>query len=107
MRTEQGALSRELGAQRAGSRSPATMREAALMAPRLNNFRRVLNTRWQGVTWRLVVNHGAKATGEKIEELVPGVFSINGKLFAVDDVTDIHFSGDEIIVAVERKESKT
>lgn len=86
--------------------SAHTIREAAMMAPRLNNFRRLLNTRWPGVTWRLVVNHGAKATASKVEELVPGVFSINGNLFAVDGVTDIHFQGNEVIVAVERKETK-
>ena len=84
-------------------KSPATIREAALKQPRLSNFRRLLNTRWPGVIWRLVVNHGAKATGDTLEELVPGVFSLNGQLFAVDDVTDIHFCGDEVVVAVERR----
>lgn len=96
-------MSAECGVRNAEVKSPATLRADVLKQPRLSNFRRLLNTRWQGVTWRLVVNHGAKATGSEIEELVPGVFSLNGALFAVDDVTDIHFCGAEVVVAVERR----
>lgn len=87
-------------------KDPATIREESLRHPRMANFRRLLNTRWQCVTWRLVVNHGAKATGSTIEELVPGVFSLNSQLFAVDDVTDIHFEGEQVVVAVERREGR-
>lgn len=93
----------EVGSPKSEVKAPATLRADVLKQPRLANFRRLLNTRWPGVIWRLVVNHGAKATGDTLEELVPGVFSLNGQLFAVDDVTDIHFCGDEVVVAVERK----
>ncbi|NBR91623.1 MAG: hypothetical protein EBS68_17315 [Rhodobacteraceae bacterium] len=99
-------MNAECGVRNAEVKSPATLRADVLKQPRLSNFRRLLNTRWQGVTWRLVVNHGAKATGETLEELVPGVFSLNSQLFAIDDVTDIHFCGDEVVVAVERKEGR-
>ena len=90
----------------AEAKAPATLRADVLKQPRLANFRRLLNTRWPGVIWRLVVNHGAKATGDTLEELVPGVFSLNGQLFAVDDVTDIHFEGEQVVVAVERREGR-
>ena len=68
------------------------------------NFRRLLNTRWQGVTWKLVINSGLRATATSIEELVPGVWSLNGKLFALENITDIHFDATgNVVISVERE----
>jgi hypothetical protein len=68
------------------------------------NFRRLLNTRWQGVTWKLVINSGLRAKATSIEELVPGVWSLNGKLFALENITDIHFDATgNVVISVERE----
>lgn len=68
------------------------------------NFRRLLNTRWQGVTYKLVINSGLRATAKSIEELVPGVWSLNGKLFALENITDIHFdTAGNVVISVERE----
>lgn len=67
------------------------------------NFRRLLNTRWQEARFVLVINHGVRCSGERCEELVAGVWSLNGQLFALDNITDIHCaSNGDIVIAVER-----